>query len=149
MSAVAAHLELRKHAPDAYRALAGVERALAAGELPHALRELVKLRASQLNGCAYCLRTHAVAARAAGVPEVQLDVLAAWRESGDVFDTRERAALGLAEALTLVADGAAPDAVAEARTVLDEAEIVALVFTVATINTWNRLHVAAGTEVPA
>ena len=141
-------INLRAQAPDAYRALAGVERALATSTLEPGLRELVKLRASQLNGCAYCLRTHMQAARKHAVGETKLDVLGAWHDA-DVFDDRERAALAVTDALTLIAQGTTVDAaIEEARHVFDETEIAALVFTIAIMNAWNRLHGPAHTTIP-
>jgi len=140
-------IDLRKQAPEAYRALAGVERALASSPLDAGLRELVKLRSSQLNGCAYCLRTHIQAARKLGVAEIKLDVLGAWQEA-DVFDERERAALLVTDRITLLDDGHATDAAIAASGHLFGAEEVAgLVFTVAIMNAWNRLHGAAHSPI--
>jgi AhpD family alkylhydroperoxidase len=141
-------LNLRALAPEPYRALAGVERALGQSALEPGLRELVKLRASQLNGCAYCLRTHMQAARGQGVAEVKLDVLGAWREA-DVFDDRERAALRLADEVTRMHDSGEADAAIEAACELfDEAEVASLIFTIAIMNAWNRLHGPAHTPMP-
>jgi AhpD family alkylhydroperoxidase len=140
--------DIRRHAPDAYRALAALERSLAASTLETPLRELVKLRASQLNGCAYCLRTHARAAHAAGISDAHLDMLAAWHDA-PVFSQRERAALALTDQLTVLAPGGLSDDVYdEAAEVFGDDGIAALVFTIATINAWNRLHVAARTTPP-
>jgi AhpD family alkylhydroperoxidase len=141
-------IDLRKQTPEAYRALAGVERALATSTLDAGLRELLKLRSSQLNRCAYCLRTHMQAARKAGVAEAKLDVLAAWEEA-DVYDTRERAALAVCDRVTLLDDGHATDAaIAAAAAQFEPEEVASLVFTVAIMNAWNRLHAAAHTPIP-
>jgi AhpD family alkylhydroperoxidase len=140
--------DLRRSAPDAYRALAALERTLAGSPLETTLRELVKLRASQLNGCAYCLRTHANAARTAGVTDAQLDTLAAWPEA-TVFTARERAAFALTDSITLLAaGGVTDDAYQQAASVFDETELALLLFTIATINAWNRLHATARTAPP-
>lgn len=146
-SAVERRMDLRRLQPEAYRALAAAERALATSTLEPGLRELVKLRASQLNGCAYCLRTHMEAARKLDVPAAKLDLLAAWSEAA-AYDPRERAALAVAEAMTR-ADGPATDAAVDAAgAVMDESEVSALVVTIALMNAWNRLHAAAHTPIP-
>jgi AhpD family alkylhydroperoxidase len=129
-------------APEAYRALLALTQAVKRSGLGERLVELVFLRCSQINGCAFCLDMHGAALRKAGEAPARLDMLAAWREAGPVFTARERAALGVAEALTRVADAGLPDAVyAEAREQFSEAEIANLAFAVAAINGWNRLAV--------
>lgn len=110
--------------------------------LEPALSELVKIRASQLNGCAFCLEMHTREARAHGETEARLHLLAAWRES-PLYSDRERAALAWTEAVTLVADSHVPDEVyATARAQFSENELVRLTLTISVINTWNRLAVA-------
>ena len=94
-----------KAAPDAYQAMLDLEQTIAAGGLEHSLLELVKIRVSQINGCAYCLHMHAADARKAGESEVRLHLLAAWRESS-LFSPRERAALTWAESLQTQASDA-------------------------------------------
>ena len=112
------------------------------------LRELVKIRVSQINGCAYCLDMHIPEARHAGVSQQKLDVLAAWRES-PAFDARERAALGWAEALTRIEATGAPDADYEAlASHFDARERVELTLTVTTINAWNRFAIGFGSLHP-
>ena len=112
------------------------------------LRLLVKLRASQINGCAYCLDMHWPHARAEGESELRLSQLAAWHES-PVFDERERAALALTEAVTHVSATHVPDDVwEEAARHFDEKELAHLVFTIGAINLWNRVAVAAR-SIPA
>ena len=96
-------------APKVVKSLMAMEEAAKDLTIPLTLRELIKMRVSQINGCAYCLDMHAPEARAAGVSQQKLDVLAAWRES-PAFDARERAALGWAEALTRIEATGAPDA---------------------------------------
>ncbi len=129
-------------APALYKAMAGVEMQVQRGPLAKPLLELVKMRASQINGCAFCLDMHARDARAGGETEQRLYLLNAWRES-PLFDARERAALAWTEALTLVSTTHAPDAVYEevlAQFGLEEA--VTLTFAIMTINAWNRLAIA-------
>ena len=105
------------------------------------LVELVKIRASQINRCAACLATHAQRARAAGETELRLHLLPVWRESS-LYSPRERAALAWTEALTLIAESGAPDAVYdEAHALFSDDELVELTMIVTTINAWNRFSV--------
>ncbi|MBT2421456.1 carboxymuconolactone decarboxylase family protein [Streptomyces sp. ISL-22] len=107
-----------------------------------ALAELVVIRASQLNHCAFCLDMHLALARKYGVSERQLDLLAAWEEAEDVFNERERAALALTEAVTVLTDGFVPDEVYErAAAHFDEARLAHLVGLIVAINNWNRVMV--------
>lgn len=112
------------------------------------IRELVKMRVSQINGCAYCLNLHAPEARAAGVSQQKLDVLSAWRES-PAFDAKERAALAWSEALTRLETTHAPDAdyqmLADA---FDDRERVELTLIITTINAWNRFAVGFRSQHP-
>jgi len=129
-------------APAGMKALRDVEAYLHQSGLDAKLIELVKMRASQINGCAYCLDMHSKAARAAGETEQRLYLLDAWRES-PFYSARERAALAWTEAVTLVADGHVPDDVyAQARECFDETEIVKLTLAVIVINGWNRLSIS-------
>ncbi|HXD75977.1 MAG TPA: carboxymuconolactone decarboxylase family protein [Vicinamibacterales bacterium] len=113
-----------------------------AAKLDHKLFELVKIRASQINGCAYCIDMHTKDARAAGETEQRIYALNAWRET-PFFTDRERAALEWTEAVTRVADTHVPDDVFEkVRAVFSEEEIVALTFGVVVINSWNRISVS-------
>ncbi|GGL75727.1 alkyl hydroperoxide reductase AhpD [Streptomyces fumigatiscleroticus] len=108
-----------------------------------ALAELVQVRASQLNHCAFCLDMHLAIARKNGVSERRLDLLNAWEEAGDVYDERERAALALTEAVTGLTEGFVPDEVyANAAKHFTDAELAHLVAVVAVINSWNRLMVS-------
>ena len=130
-----------KASPKAVQAMLALEEETQALSIPLVLRELVKMRVSQINGCAYCLNMHAPDARRAGLSQQKLDVLAAWRES-PVFDARERAALGWAEALTRIEATGVPDAdYAALASVFDERERVELTLVVTTINAWNRFAV--------
>lgn len=112
------------------------------GGLDTRLVELVKVRASQINGCAHCIHVHAGKAVAAGESHARLLLLDAWREA-QVFSERERAALAWCEALTLVTEGHVPDAVyAEAQAVFGDAELAALTSAIVVINAWNRISIA-------
>ena len=112
------------------------------GSVERRLFELVKIRASQINGCAYCLDMHTKEARLAGETEQRIYALNAWRET-PFFSDRERAALEWTEAVTRVADTHVPDEIYErVKTQFDEAEVVALTFAIVVINSWNRLAVS-------
>ena len=127
--------------PAATRAMVGLEEAVAAGGLEPELLELVRMRASQLNGCAYCLDMHSKDARARGENEQRLHVLAAWREA-PFYSERDRAALAWCEALTLLPQTGAPDDVYEQlQAEFAEEEIVALTLAIVAINGWNRFAV--------
>ncbi|SDD16607.1 alkylhydroperoxidase AhpD family core domain-containing protein [Cupriavidus sp. YR651] len=128
-------------APDVYAALGGVSKAVDASGLDKALTELVKLRVSQINGCAFCLQFHLNIARKLDIDPRKFDLLAGWRDAG-IFSEREQAALGWAEALTCLADPAARDAaLAAARATFQQSELVHLAATIAGINAWNRIAV--------
>ena len=143
-----ARADLRTAAPTVrkvYDAMLGVEKALAAGGLKPALLNLVRLRASQINGCAYCLDMHAKDLRAAGETEQRIYGLDAWRET-PYFNEQERAALALTEAVTLVSEGHVPDEVyEEARGQFSEEELELLTAAIAAINFWNRLSITLRT----
>jgi AhpD family alkylhydroperoxidase len=136
-------LEAQKVSPAAYQAMLGLEMFVRkSSNLEPSLIELVKMRASQINGCAFCIDMHSKDARAEGETEQRLYALNAWRET-PFFSDRERAALAWAEAVTLVAEGHVPDEVyEEARTQFSEEELVNLTMAVVTINSWNRLAIA-------
>jgi AhpD family alkylhydroperoxidase len=134
-----------KAAPDAYKALSGVEAYLHSCGLEEGLLHLIKLRTSQINGCAFCLDMHSKDLRAIGETEQRLYTLDAWREC-PWFTERERAALAWTEALTLITQGHVPDAVyEEARKQFNEKELSDLSIAITTINTWNRLSIASRT----
>ena len=144
MASMATHefVNIYKRFPEGYRAVSQLEDACA-GALDPVLFELVKLRASQINGCAYCIDMHHKDARARGETEERLYMLDAWREA-TVYTDAERAALALTDAMTRIADDHVPaDVEAAARAQFDERGYAALVFTVATINAWNRLAITA------
>ena len=129
-------------APDAMNAMLALEKYLQGSGLEPALMELVKTRASQINGCAFCLHMHTRDARAHGETEERLFLLDAWRESS-LYTPRERAALEWTEAVTLVSQTHVPDAAYEAvREQFDEAEVVKLTLLVNAINAWNRFAIA-------
>jgi AhpD family alkylhydroperoxidase len=124
------------------KAMLGLQREVEASGLEHSLLELVKIRASQINGCAYCIDMHTKDARALGETEQRIYALSAWRET-PFFSERERAALEWTEAVTLVASSHVADSVYEAVAPhFSEQELVALTFATVTINAWNRLAIS-------
>ena len=134
-------LNFTKVAPGAYKAMAALEVYVRHSNLETSLLELMRMRASQINGCAYCLDMHSKDARAAGETEQRLYTLNAWRET-PFFTDRERAALAWTEAITLIHSGHAPDDVyEEARKQFTEEELVNLTIAIVAINGWNRLSI--------
>ncbi|MBN8965152.1 MAG: carboxymuconolactone decarboxylase family protein [Rhizobiales bacterium] len=135
-------LDAIKASPGVYKAMTGLQSYVDQCGLEHSLLELVKIRSSQINGCAFCLIMHTNDARKQGESDERMHLLNAWREA-PVFTERERAALGWVEALTLITEGHAPDDVyEEARRHFSEKELVDLTAAVVTINAWNRMAIA-------
>ncbi|GCF10734.1 carboxymuconolactone decarboxylase family protein [Dictyobacter arantiisoli] len=136
-----------KAAPGGYRAMSQLERYVKNCGLEASLIELVKMRASQINGCAFCLDMHSKDARAAGESEQRIYLLSAWRET-PFYTERERAALEWTEALTLIAEEHVPDEIYErVKPYFTEEELVNLSLAVVTINAWNRLAISFRSEV--
>jgi AhpD family alkylhydroperoxidase len=131
-----------KIAPDAVKPLFAMEESVQASGLERSLIELVKIRASQINGCAYCIHMHTADARAHGESEQRIYLLDAWRES-PLYSERERAALAWTEAVTLVSQTHVPDDVYDLlKASFSEEEVVKLTMLVATINAWNRIAIS-------
>ena len=146
-------IDYRQVASEAIAAMQGVEQYVRRCGLERSLLELIKLRASQINGCAYCVDMHTKDARAAGESEQRLYAVAVWQEA-PFFSGRERAALAWTEAVTLISAEHVPDAVyGQAREYFSEKELVDLTVAIIAINGWNRLAVSfralAGTYQPA
>jgi AhpD family alkylhydroperoxidase len=143
---MAERIDTSKVNPGAYRAMLGLEKYVHESGLELSLLDLVKLRASQINGCAYCLDMHWKDARARGESEQRLYSLDAWRETS-YYSDRERAALAWTEAVTLIAASHVPDDVYEqVRQQFREEELVTLTLAVVAINGWNRLAISFRTE---
>jgi AhpD family alkylhydroperoxidase len=142
-------LSIEEVDPSASEAVRGLERYVRAGDLEPTLLELVRIRASQLNGCAYCLDMHLHDARVGCESQRRLDVLSAWREVPDLFTARESAALELTEAVTRISVAGVPDQVWDdvARHFAEE-QLVRLLLAIATINVWNRLAVSVHQALP-
>ena len=146
-------IDFLKAARGVYEAMLGLERYLHQSDLGESLLDLIKLRASQINGCAYCIDMHWKDLRALGETEQRLYGLDAWEES-PYYSDRERAALAWTEAVTSVRDGHVPDEVYErVRNQFTEKELANLTLAIGAINVWNRLNIAArtvpGTYQPA
>jgi AhpD family alkylhydroperoxidase len=134
-------MDMAKQAKNFYRAMIALDTAAAEGVDPK-LAELVKIRASQLNHCAYCLNMHTVDARKGGESEARIYLLSAWEEAGDLYTEREQAALRLTEAVTVLTDGFVPDEVYdEAAKQFDDGELAQLIALIIAINSWNRIAV--------
>jgi len=142
-------LDIFAAAPEGARAMMALEGAIAASGLEHSLIELVKLRASQINGCAYCLHLHVADAVKAGESDLRIHLLGAWRESA-MFTDRERAALNWTEVLTTIAGTGAPDAdYALLAAQFNAREQGYLSLLIGTINSWNRIQVGFRGAHPA
>ena len=136
-------MRIAKAAPAPHRALVALSKSV---ELDPTLRELVNLRSSIVNGCAYCIDTHTKEARQAGESEQRLYALAAWRDA-PFFSDRERAALALTDAITLISDEHIPRAVwDEAAAQFDEDELAQLLWAITAMNAWNRIAIATRME---
>ena len=141
-------LNFAKAAPAAYEAMMGLGAPVKESGLDTRLVELVKIRASQINGCSFCLDLHRGIALRAGETDERIVMLDAWREA-PFYSDRERVALEWTEALTLITEGHVPDAVyGQALKHFSEAELAALSLAIVQINAWNRLMVAFRTPVP-
>jgi len=135
-------INAREIAPDAYSAMGALQHFVNQSSLPRELLELVRMRASQINGCAYCMDMHSKDAMALGIPVQKLFVLDAWREA-PFYSDRERAALEWTEALTLIAEDHVPDEVHGAvRPHFSDRELIELTMAIITINGWNRLAIS-------
>ncbi|KAA5825339.1 carboxymuconolactone decarboxylase family protein [Saccharopolyspora hirsuta] len=135
-------IDFARTAPKVYRAQRAFEDAAGEGLDPE-LGELVRIRASQLNGCAYCLHMHVNDARKAGADEDRLHMVSVWREAARFFTERELAALELTEAVTRVSERGVPDEVyARAAEQFEPAELASLLALILSINTWNRIAIA-------
>ena len=145
---MSARMNIPRLAPDLYKAVSALDAAVTQSGLDSRLLHLVKLRASQINGCAYCVDLHVKEALADGLDPQLLHLVSVWRES-PLFDARDRAALDWTESVTLLAATGVPDAVhAQARAVFTEAEVARLTVAIGTINLWNRIAVSSRLQHP-
>ena len=135
-------------APDAYDAVFALTQAAAKAGLDRQLLELIKLRASQINGCAFCVQYHILQSETLGISADKLNLVVVWREAPQ-FSARERAALAWTEALTLLTQGVSDEVYAEVSAEFSETELAYLSSAIASINVWNRLGVAYRWTPPA
>jgi AhpD family alkylhydroperoxidase len=140
-------LHIYREQPQASRAMNALDAAVADTGLEPSLRHLILLRASQINGCAYCVDMHSKDARRVGESEQRVYGVSAWREA-PYYTERERAALALTEAVTLIAGGVPEEVYEEAARQFEPGELAALIWSIAVINTWNRLAVTARDPIP-
>ena len=134
--------------PDAYAAVLALSQVAGKAGMDKQLLELVKLRASQINGCAFCVQHHILESEKLGIPVDKLNLVVVWREAPQ-FSARERAALAWTEALTLLADGVSDEVYAEASREFSETELAYLTSAIASINVWNRFGAAFRWTPPA
>jgi AhpD family alkylhydroperoxidase len=136
-------------APKAYESMFAMEKSVKSGGLDEVLLALVKMRASQLNGCAYCLDMHAREGREAGIDQRMLDVLSGWREAPGLYTERQQAAIALTEEMTLIGEAGVSDAVwSRVTSAFTEQELVSLLMAISAINVWNRLAVTTHQSLP-
>ena len=140
--------DFKRLAPEAFDLVMALGRAAAKAGLDKSLLELIKLRASQINGCAFCVQFHILQGEILGIPADKLNLVVVWREA-PLFSPRERAALAWTEALTLLTQGVSDEVYAQARAEFSEQELTYLTSAVASINVWNRFGVAYRWSPPA
>ncbi len=140
--------DFKAQAPDAYEIVSALGRAAAKAGIDKQLLELIKLRASQINGCAFCVQYHILQGESLGMPADKLNLVVVWREA-QLFSARERAALAWTEALTLLTEGVSDEVYAQARAEFSEKELAYLTSAIASINVWNRFGVAYRWTPPA
>ncbi|MBP1224649.1 carboxymuconolactone decarboxylase family protein [Flavobacterium sp. 1355] len=132
-----------KVAPEAYQAMLSLEKYIATTSITPVLKELIKIRASQVNGCAYCINMHTADARKLGVTEQRIYLLSAWREA-DVYTEEEKAVLALTEEITLISNHVSEETYENAAKYYDEKSLAEIIMMIITINAWNRIGIATG-----
>ena len=146
---IAQRLDVHAVDPEAYKPMMALEKYVHSGSLGEALIGLVKFRASQINGCAYCLDMHGHEARAAGLDQRKLDVLSGWHEAPALYSEREQAALALTEEVTRIGEHGVSEATwQQVRAAFGEKEIVQLLMGICAINVWNRLAITVHQDLP-
>lgn len=146
---VAARMDMHAVDPKAYEPMLALEKYVHSGSLGDALIALVKMRASQINGCAYCLAMHGHEGRKAGVDQRKLDVLTGWHEAPYIYSERELAALALTDEVTLISEGGVSDETWElVCDAFSQKEVVELIMAISAINAWNRMAIATHMLLP-
>jgi AhpD family alkylhydroperoxidase len=150
MMTIAQRLDIHKVDPEAYKPMIALEKYVHSGSLGEGLIGLMKYRASQINGCAYCLDMHGQEARAAGVDQRKLDVLSGWHEAPDLYSAREQAALAFTEEVTRIGEHGVSEATwQKVRAAFSEQETVQLLMGICAINAWNRMAITVHLELPS
>lgn len=132
-----------KVATEAYQAMLGLEKYIATTSITPVLKELIKIRASQVNGCAYCINMHTADARKLDITEQRIYLLSAWREA-DVYTEEEKAVLALTEEITLISNHVSEETYENAAKYYDEKSLAEIIMMIITINAWNRIGIATG-----
>lgn len=133
--------------PEAYKAFIAIENYLGTSKISKTHKELIKIRASQINGCAYCINMHTKDARKNGETEQRIFLLNAWREVKDVYTDEEKAILALTEEMTLIANGGVADETYQkAKSFFDDNHLAQIMVAITTINSWNRLVIATNMQ---
>ena len=130
-------------APEAYNALLNLEKYISSTALTPVHKELIKIRASQINGCAYCINMHTADARKYGISEQRIYLISAWREA-DVYSEEEKAILALTEQVTLISNHVSDEVYENAAKFFDEKYLAEIILAIITINSWNRLAITTG-----
>lgn len=130
-------------APEAYQALLNLEKYISSTSLTPTHKELIKIRASQINGCAYCINMHTADARKYGISEQRIYLISAWREA-DVYTEEEKAILALTEQVTLIGNHVSDEVYQNAANLFDEKYLAEIILAIITINSWNRLAITTG-----
>ncbi|KQO33065.1 hypothetical protein ASF10_19920 [Flavobacterium sp. Leaf82] len=130
-------------APEAYQALMNLEKYISTTSLTPIHKELIKIRASQINGCAYCINMHTADARKHGISEQRIYLLSAWREA-DLYTEEEKAILALTEEITMISNHVSEEVYQNAARLFDEKYLAEIILLIITINSWNRLAIATG-----
>jgi AhpD family alkylhydroperoxidase len=141
-------ISVKQTEPGAYKAMLALENYLKTSKLTNTHKELIKIRASQINGCAYCINMHAKKARNNGETEQRIYLLNAWRET-DLFNEEEKALLALTEEVTLIQHGVSDETYQQAAKFFDENYLAQIIMAIVTINAWNRISIASRTPPDA
>lgn len=138
-----ARIRIGKVQPDAYKAMNGLDQYISESSIDKIHREMIKIRASQINGCAYCVNSHTKSARALGETEQRIYLMSVWRESGNIFSDEEQLLLEMTEEITLIHKSGLSDFVYEKATALfGEEKTAQVIMAIITINAWNRIGVS-------
>jgi AhpD family alkylhydroperoxidase len=132
--------------PAAYQAMMALEKYLHSSSLEPLHKELIKIRASQINGCAFCINMHTKDARKLGETEQRIYLLNAWREVDNLYDEKERAILALTEEITLISKGVSEETYQKAASLFDEHYLAQIIIAITTINAWNRISISTRSQ---